>query len=363
MNQPLRVLKLISSTHTSGAERHFVALAKLLAERGHRVDIACPAGSWIATDLRAAELQVIELDMKRAGGLQAQREIRKLLKARRYDLLHAHLSRATYLGLTATAFTSVPLVVSVHVFTKEPIYRYVAHRRNRIVAVSNYIRGVLNGRGVDDRFIDVVYNGTDFADALYDEPMDVRREFEIPSDHEIVGLVGKVVREKGHLVAVEALGEVLAEQPKAHLLFVGKREGAFGDQVVRRAELLGVDKNLTFTGVRQDIARLFDSMSFSIMPSEMETFGMAVIECMARGRPVVASRVGGLCELIQDYETGLLVNQSPKDFAKGMLYMLGQPEERLRMGLNARRSILARFTTEHMVEAIEDTYRKAVRSS
>ncbi len=293
-------------------------------------------------------------------GLAAQRQVRKLVLERRHDVIHAHLSRATYIALTASLFTGIPLVVSVHVYTKEPIFRFVAHRPNRIVAVSNYIRGVLNARGISDRYIDVVYNGTNFADVIYDEPMEVRREFEIPSDRTLVGLVGKVVREKGHMLALEALTELLADEPKTHLLFVGKTNGEFTDELERRSEGLGVRRHVTFTGERSDLPRLIDSMSFSILPSKMESFGLAVIESMARGKPVVASRVGGLCEVIQDYETGLLVDLTPKALGHGMRYMLGNDGERVRMGNNARKVIQAKFSTPLMVERIEQSYYRAL---
>jgi len=314
----------------------------------------------MVADLTSDGIPTYTTDFKKSKGLAALGQIRKIVREGKYDLVHAHLSRATYMGAVAAGRAGIPLISTVHVETREPLYRFIARGNNRIVAVSNFIRGVLRGRGVKDDYIDVVYNGTDFADVIYERGPEVHGEFSIPTDRRLVGLVGRVAPEKGHMVAVEALPGVLDQAPDVHFMFVGREQGEFPDELRRRADELKLADRITFTGNREDVPRLFDAMDLSILPSVMEACPLAVIECMARGKPVVASRVGGIQELVVHQETGLLVEQNPKEFATGISYLLNNPSDRERMGRNARDLIQEKFTLHRNVEMLEAVYRRAL---
>ncbi len=363
ITNPLRILQIISGSATSGAERQTPILSRLLQEAGHHVEVMCPPIQWMVDELESAGIVTHQVDMKRAAGIPGMRQALKIINRDRFDVVHAHLARAAYLGFVAGSIRKVPLVCTVHVETREPIYRFIARGNNRIIAVSNFIRGVLRGRGVKDEFIDVVYNGTDFGQARYDLDQEVHREFAIPEDRRLIGLVGRVAPEKGHMVALEALPKVLDVAPEVHLLFVGRQQGEFPDELRRRAGQMKLADRITFTGNREDVPRLFDAMEFSILPSVMESFGLAVIECMARGKPVVATRVGGLNELVVHEQTGLLVEQTPEAFAQGMCYLLENESDRERMGRNAQLLIEEKFTIGRNVERLEAVYQRAVDSA
>jgi glycosyltransferase involved in cell wall biosynthesis len=334
-----------------------------MAERGHHVEVVCPPIPWMQEMAADYGLTAHGVDLKSNLGLPAQAAVLRLVRSGRFDIVHAHLARAAYLGLVANALTGVPLVTTVHVETREPIYRLIGRGRNRIVAVSQYIRGVLKGRGVRGEAIDVVYNGTEIADDPPSAPDEVFTEFGVPRDRSLIGPVGRVAPEKGHHIALEALPRVLDDRPEAQLLFVGRTDGEFHERLRADAARLGVADRVTFTGHRQDVPRLLDAMDFSVLPTVMDGFGLAVIESMARERPVVASNVGALTELIEPNETGLLVPQTPEAFAEGMRFMLSRREERERMGRNAREAILARFTVDRMVDGVLAVYAKCLADS
>lgn len=306
-------------------------------------------------------VRVYPMRMRRIGFLQTARFLMRAVREVKADVIHTHLTRSTYLGWIASTLTRVPLVASVHVETHDQVYRRVATRSNRLIAVSNFVRGVLCGRGVPDSFIDVVYNGTDFADLVYPPQDGVRDEFGIPADRQLVGLVGRVSREKGHLLAVEAMPRVVEQVPNAHLLFVGRIEPGFRDEVTSQIASKGIADRVTMTGNRGDVARMFDAMAFSILPSRMEACPLVALESMARSRALIASRVGGLTEIVEDGETGLLVDLEPAAFAESIAFMLREEAERRRMGDNARRVIKERYTLTQMVERVEAVYARAVR--
>lgn len=362
-SRPLRVLQVISSSATSGAEKHVLQLTQLLRSRGHDVEVVCPAGGWLADELAAAGIPTHAIAMKGGSTLAAHLFMLDLIKGGRYDLMHAHLTRAAYLGFFSGALRGVPLVASVHIDSHDRIYRFVARRKNRLVAVSNYVRGVLHGMGVPDRYVDTVYNGTDFADAEPSDREGVLAEFGIPRQRKVVGLVGRVCREKGHMIAVEALPRVLDAHPDTQLMFVGRFNEEFEPEIREAVLRLGVGEHVTFTGNRRDVARMFDAMAFSILPSSIEACPLAALESMARSRALVASRVGGLSELVLHEETGLLVDQDPVDLATAMRYLLAHDAERERMGLNARRWVEERFTHAQMLERFEAVYSRVAGQS
>ena len=358
----LKVLQVISSSATSGAEKHSIAVARRLQSQGHTVDLASPAIPWVLEELEGTGVTVHQLDMKSGWGFPALRQITRLAKERKYDLVHAHLSRAAYLSLVATALADIPLVCSVHVKTHYLVYRLAARKSNRVVAVSNYIQGLLEGSKVPAQFIDVVHNGTDFHDMHYVSDNDVKSEFNLPHDRRLIGLVGRVAEEKGHLIAVNAMPAVLEQNPDAHLLFVGRNQGEFAEYITKEVKRRELDKHITFTGNRGDVARMLDAMEFSILPSSAEACPLAVLESMARKRPVVGARIGGVDEVVIHRETGLLAEQTPEEFSDGMNYMLGHDDERKRMGTNALQLVHERFTFEQMMERMEAVYARAIRT-
>jgi glycosyltransferase involved in cell wall biosynthesis len=321
--------------------------------------MACPDTQWMLDEMNACGIVTHPLDMKKGYGMHAEAKMLKFVSRKRFDVIHAHLSRAAYLSWILTCLRRVPLVCTVHVETREPIYRIMAKGSNRIVAVSNFIRGILKGAGIKDDYIDVVYHGTDFGDITYKSAIDVHTEFEIPRNRHLVGLIGRVSREKGHELAIEALPEIVNEFPDLQLMFVGREVGEFPGQLKQRVESMEIANHVTFTGDRADVPRLLDAMAFSILPSMMESFSLVALESMARGRAVVASRVGGLEEVVLHNETGYLVDQTPHAFASSIGYLLQEERERNRLGFNARQRVRDVFSVTQMVERLENCYRKA----
>lgn len=356
----MRILQIVSSSATSGAERHVYQLSTLLNRRGHHVEVVCPPGGWLSTQLRENGIPVFETEMKGAGWFRTFGYLLRRIRAGQIDVAHTHLTRATWFGVLAGTTRGIPVVGTVHIGNHDQIYKRMARRRNRLVAVSNYVRGMLHGRGIPDRFIDTVYNGTDFVDVKPAVGPPVHPEFGIPEGRKLVGLVGRVCREKGHLLMVDAMKDVLQEHPNTHLMFVGRVEQVFDAEVREAIWEAGIGEHVTMTGVRHDVPRLLDSMAFTTMPSQRETFGIAAIEAMARGKAVVASRVGGLPEVVRHRQTGLLVDLRPQELTEAVSYLLSHDYEREQMGAMGRRIVEEKFTLEHMVDRLEGVYTKAL---
>jgi glycosyltransferase involved in cell wall biosynthesis len=322
------------------------------------VEVVCPEPGWLPDVLREAGIQVHVSPMKNTGWC---RTMALLLRRRsKIDLIHTHLTRAAYIGYSAGMIARVPTVTSVHIANNDPIYKRLARRGNRLVAVSNFVRGMLHGLGVPLRQIDTVYNGTDFIDFAPTDPSAVKEELRIPAERRLVGLVGRVCKEKGHLELIEAMGEIRRDHPDAHVLFVGQVQEEFAPVLEDAIVGAGLQGRVTLTGVRHDVPRMLDSMTLSAMPSHLETFGVAAIEAMARGKAVVASRVGGLPEIVRHKQTGLLIDLRPGELAQAVDYMLREHDEREQMGRMGRDLVRQKFTLEEMVGRFEGVYGRAL---
>ena len=118
----------------------------------------------------------------------------------------------------------------------------------------------------------------------------------------------------------------------------------------------GVAQRLRYAGVRNDVPRLMDAMDIVTVPSQIESFGMVIIEAMARGKPVVAARVGGIPELVTHEETGLLVDRRPNQLADALVSLLQDPARRIAMGIKGRERARMRFSADIMVNNIENLY-------
>ncbi len=351
---------MISSSATSGAERHVVSLSQQLSGRGHYVEVICPEDGWLPKVLSDSGIKVHTSNMRGKGWAQTLNLLVQEKRRSKIDVIHTHLTRATYIGYCAGRFSGLPVVTSVHIANNDQIYKRLARKHNRLVAVSSFVRGMLRGRGIADHYIDTVYNGTDFVDFAQHDPIEVKDEFSIPRDRKVVGLVGRVCREKGHLEMITAMKSIRRDHPNAHVMFVGRVEESFEGELNEAIDGAGVRDSVTLAGIRHDVPRLLDSFTLSTMPSHIETFGVAAIEAMARGKAVVASRVGGLPEVVRHRQTGLLIDLRPEALAEAVSYLLTHEDEREWMGAQGKRIVEEKFSLGEMVRRFEGVYSRAL---
>ncbi len=358
----MNIIQIISSTRTSGAEKHLVVLSEWLQRRGHNILAICPPGGWLPGQLQQAGVPHVEIPMH---GVRAPRAILQLRRAARRhdaDLIHTHLTRATYMGYFAGMLTRVPVISTVHVLTRDFAYRYLPSRNHWFVAVSDYLREKLISRGVPEDRVQTVYNGTDFsADFMpVSSPLSVRAELGLPADAELIGLFGRVDPFKGHPILVQAAKTIVAACPRAYFVFVGAAEPGVQQALWEMASREGVDDRLRFTGVRNDIPRLMDSIDVVTLPSLTEACSMAIIEAMAMGKPVIATRAGGNLELIHDQQTGILAERTPEAFAEAIIALLRDPDRRAQMGNAGQERALSLFSAQTMAQNMERLYQRIV---
>jgi glycosyltransferase involved in cell wall biosynthesis len=288
-------------------------------------------------------------------GLGAHRTLRRLLAHDRPDVVHAHLSRAGYIALAACVPFRVPLVLSVHTETREPLYRWAAHGSNRLIAVSGFIRRVLVSQGTDAGKVDVVPHGVDT------ELRPPRPVPDVPYGRRVLGLVGRLAPEKGQLVAIQAMPRIVATEPRAHLVCVGRDVEGFRSLLAAEAQRLGVGENVSFIAHLDDVPGFFAGCEVALLPSVIESFGLVVAEAMGQGRPVVVTPAGSLPELVEDGVSGLVVPAEPSAWADAVIGLLRDEALRTRMGAAAREHAVDEFSLDAMLDRVEMTYHRCMK--
>jgi glycosyltransferase involved in cell wall biosynthesis len=366
----MNILQLVSSSRTSGAEKHVAVLSDILSKRGHNVFAACPRGDWLPGQLRSAQIPTFEMDMRGVHALTTPSNITRYARENKIDIIHAHLTRATYYGLLAGKMTGLPMISSVHCRSHDVAYRYLfPHENNQIVSVSDFIRNGLLRKGVAENRIRTIYNGTEFLsdergeeagqsskEIVPTDELPLRAELSLPPGSELIGLIARVDEFKGHLVLAKAVKQIVTARPDAYFVLVGPVVPQIQRTVWEITAADGVADRLRFTGVRNDVKRIMAEMQVLTLPSRYEACSMSIIEAMAMRKPVVATHAGGNPELIEHGVTGLLIERNPESLATAIIDLLSDTGKLKAMGDAAYKRARERFSANVMVDNIERLY-------
>lgn len=303
-------------------------------------------------------------------------QLAALFRRERPDVVHTHTSKAGVLGRLAAWLAGVPVVVHTphgHVFYGHFgrlasraflwIERLFARRTTWLIALTEAEREEHLARGVGcaDRFA-VVPSGIDLA-RFRDAGGKAGRRPQVvdcPSEAIVVGSVGWLTPVKGHRVLLEAVAKLRRRWRRVHVVIVGS--GPLRDDLARLAQAHGMADAVHFLGARSDVPDCLAAMDIYVQPSLNEGMGRALIEAMAAGRPVVASRTGGIPAIVDDRKTGLLVPPGdPGALAAAIGELIEHPELAQALGQAARERIDETFSVSAMVRAVEAVYDQALR--
>jgi glycosyltransferase involved in cell wall biosynthesis len=306
-----RVLHVESSLNWGGQEQRTVTEVQWLRRAGHEAWIACNPDSELAR--RYPEL-CLSVPLKRSFAPAASARLKALCLRHRVDVLHVHSPKDAWVCAPLHLTVGPPVVRSRQITNpvKPTWSRSIIYRRGcaHVVATSRSIReSLITRNAVEPERISTVGEGVDlevFHPAVDGAP--IRREFALPPDAVVFGIVAMIRGEKGHLEFVQAAREVAQRHPQARFLVVGEGIGdrAHEQQVRRLAAELLPDDVLIFTGFRRDVPAIMAALDVLVVPSLAEAQSLVVPQAFATRRAVIASDVGGLPELVTHEETGLL---------------------------------------------------------
>ncbi len=304
---------------------------------------------------------------------RALRELTRLFRERRYDIVHTHTSKAGYVGRLAAARAGVPVVVHTphgHVFDgyfSKPVTRlfialerHAARKTDRIIALTP--RGIeehlAEGIGRREQYA-AIFSGIDLRPFAHHDALraGTRTAAGYTDADFIVGCAGRLEPVKGFSLAIEAARRVCAECSNVRFLLAGA--GPLEPELRAMAAPLG--DRFQFVGFQHDVARFMAGLDLFVLPSLNEGMGRVLLECGAAGVAAVATRVGGVPDIVVDGETGLLVPpRAPDALAAAILTLVRDPARARRMGQAARARIVPAYGIEEMVRKIQALYEDVV---
>ncbi len=384
MSRRIRVLHVITRLVVGGAQENTLLTVRHLDRTRYEVTLASgpslgPEGSLeseVPEDVafvRIPELVRMPHSLKDPVALW---KLYRLMRRGRYHLVHTHTTKAGILGRIAARWAEVPLVVHTphgHAFhgylgpfgsaALRRVEAALARWTDAIVCLTEAEREdhLKLGVGRPEQF-EVIHSGVDLSRFRTPAvPPEVkRRELGLPDRARIVGCVARLVPVKGVQVLLEAVPRIREQVPEAVVVFVG--DGELRPELERRARELGVDSAVRFLGLRRDVAELVSLFEVAVQPSLNEGMGKAAVEALAAGKPVVASAVSGLVDVVRDGRNGVLVPPGdPGALAHAIADLLRHPDSARRLGEAARRDAQA-YSVEAMVARLEALYERLLRA-
>ena len=361
----IRVVEVLATGSNGGAQEHLFALTTRIDPSRYDVSVVAFSGGSAVRKLQRAGVPVLVIDDPddaiAVGALAAH------LAEVRADVVHAHMYRAetvatrAVLALAEIGHRRPYLVSTVHssrVRSSEDqtMLRELTPHMDRLIAVSRAIQHKLVDEERTTVPVSLIYNGVDLK--RYDDLeacCTLPEEYGMEPGSQIVGVVARLEPEKGHPTLLEAWPMVLRAVPDVYLLIVG--EGSRRDALEAQARELQIAHRVVFTGRRDDVPAVTAALDVAVLPSYREAQGLSVLEAMALSRPVVASNVGGIPEMIDDGVSGLLVPPHDAEALANAIIRLLQDHPYADMLARAGHDLVHdRFCIELMVGAIESIY-------
>jgi glycosyltransferase involved in cell wall biosynthesis len=385
--RPLRALGVIARLNIGGPARHAVVLSEGLRARGFEpvlVHGSIGAGEGSLDDLaegrpfRSIRLPALGRQVHPWGDLRAFYRLVRLMYRERPDIVHTHTAKAGTLGrLAALAFNvSRPRArrsIVIHTFHGHVFSGYFGRVGSAAVRAVERGMSLLSDRIVTisasqkqeicERYrvaapekVDVVELGIVLEPLLRLAPDDDRRQsLGFAADDLVFGYVGRLVPIKNLEMLVRAFAAVVPRVPRARLALVG--DGELRHSLRGLVRDLALDDLVRFTGWQRDLEMVYGSMDVCVLSSKNEGTPVALIEAMAAARPVIATAVGGVSDVVRDGRTGIVV---PVDdvvgLSEAMIHLAENPAERRRMGLAGRQAMASRFAPGRLVDETADLY-------
>ncbi|MDB9822169.1 glycosyltransferase family 4 protein [Deltaproteobacteria bacterium] len=299
-------------------------------------------------------------------------ELTFFLRNNYYHIVHTHNSKAGFVGRLAASIARVPVIIhTVHGFAfhnQEPLWRRMLFRNlekvashlcdNMIFISQPLVDWALREGVANQEKIVKIYSGIDldqFQPATVDERQRVREKWNIGHDEAVIGIISKLWEGKGHEVLIEAFKDIKKDFNTAKLVIVG--EGYLDDKLHGLADEFGLTDSVLFTGFQANVSEIIASFDIAVLPSFFEGMGRVLLEAMAMEKPVVASRVGGIPDLVKDSINGFLTTPGDVEgLADALKKLLNDKNLAIKMGKEARKGVTEKFSADAMLRSINNLY-------
>jgi glycosyltransferase involved in cell wall biosynthesis len=371
---PIHVLQVTRGAIWGGGERHVASLLEGFRDRSVRLSLAVFTEAGLAREARRLKVTVHCLPKRFRGDPGPLLGLVRVIRRHRIDIVHTHMTSGNFYGRVAARLSGRSgLVSTLHYVDREALPFlprvlqrlffdgdfWMARMCDRIVTTSEHLRRTLLERGISDRKLVTILNGVNLDSTRVDRHAAdrLRDELGIVRGTPVVGIVGRLVPVKNQALFLRVAREVLDRGVRARFVVVG--DGPLREPLRALRHQLALDEHVVFAGFRDDVMTLLSIFDLCLLTSNSETSAYGVSEPMAMGRPVVATAVGGVPELIEHGVDGWLCPaRDAAALADAVCALLADPAAAARMGERAARKVRERLSLDPMMGRLEQVYRQ-----
>jgi glycosyltransferase involved in cell wall biosynthesis len=370
----VKVLHLINTLSVGGAELHLLTLCRYLKKQDVEIVVAClreevKSSRSLRVDFEKEGIKVITLKADSRYDYRFFGKIARVLTEECPDVLHTHLPRADLAGAFARFLNpSIVWVCSVHAIYSEdwsgrwtlPLIRCLWRRADAMLCISHAVKDWLTQQGMPSQKARVIHYGIETGKFL--QPI-VRFGHESNlNGYKVIGSIGRLEPGKNHECLITAMPQLCKAVPNALLLIAGHDPWRYGETLRTLIDKLGLSGTVRLVGFQNDVVSFLNALDVFAFATNSEGFGQVLVEAMAAGKPVVATRIPPLTEIVVEGETGILVERgNAKGFADALTHLLIDPSEQLRMGMRGRERVRQYFTAERMSQQTLLLYEELLR--
>lgn len=361
----MRILQISSAKTFGGGERHFVDLTRELEARGHEIYAGLrPTNEWQNRLAFLPPERFLHVSIRNSFGMFSARRIASFVQSNKIDIIHAHVAR-DYVAASVAARSAgdVRLVLTRHVmFPMKSFHRFALRNVDAAIAVSSAVRGQLE-KVFPPHKVHLIPNGIAISAGCDADEAASRRDFRtfhsIPDDSPLVTTVGELKVLKGQRDFVLAANEVVKRIPECRFAIAGvdnSIDKKFRRELKRLVRVFGMEENFVWLDWLDGLSPLLAATDLFVSPSHSESFGLAILDAMIAGCPVVSTATGGAIELIPDPKA-LVPIKDPLSLADAIIWYLQHDVERRELGEMLVGAADERFSLTQMVDATEALYR------
>lgn len=368
-----KVLHIQKVSSIAGSENHLLTLLPLLKEYGYIIEILIFTEKKQSSDLFVEKMK--------AKGIKTERfiienkhfnpslipRLVKKIKQEKYDLVHTHLIHADLYGMIAAKIAGVKAIVSSrhndNAFRRKFPWNLLINLNTKLadhlICISESLKQFsMKYEGTPEQKISVIYYG--FKPQNKPINSNLKKEFNWSEEITIIGIVARLIEQKGHSTLLKAMSQILPEFPPTKLVIIG--DGTLRQSLEEYSKKLGINKQTHFLGYHQNAAEMMHDFDIFVHPSRWEGFGLVFLEAMAAKLPIIATNVSAIPEIVEDKTTGLLVpKDDEKALVKAISKLLSNPDLAKNMGEKGKKRLENYFTVDIMTQKIANLYEQLLR--
>ncbi|HMT08322.1 MAG TPA: glycosyltransferase family 4 protein [Pyrinomonadaceae bacterium] len=361
-------MHISSARDFGGGERHLVDLCRELVKRGHEVFVALrPTCTWKDRLDLVAEQNFLTVSIRNSFGMFSAKKIGSFVNKHQIDIVHAHLARDYLAASVADRMASrSKLVLTRHVvFPMKPFHKLALRNVDAAIAVSSVVQTELKNIFPPSK-IKLIHNGLNFTIANDRQKLgnEFRQFHRIPVDVPLIGTVGELKPLKGQRDLVIAASEIVKKFPDARFVVAGLDhtiDKRFRRELKRLVSVFGLEHQFLWLDWLEDLTPLLSALDVYVAPSHSESFGLATLEAMSNGVPVVSTATDGAKEMIDDHDL-LVPIEDPIAISKMVDELLSSSENAREIAERLRSSARSRYSLDTMVDRTESLYNELIAS-